>query len=88
MMLILIEGFGAAGSDRITAQSLLVLELISHSRPVEPERMVPFLPLSAKCLLGTFWPSLGSTPSQKGADAAGDRSIAFFPAAQQPLPHY
>lgn len=70
------------------------MELLSPSEPMKPDRWVPFhacsLLLSAKCLLGTFWPFLGSTPSQKDADAARDPSIAFFPkpARGRPLARY
>ena len=67
----------------IASQNLLILKLISYGESMKPDRLVSFhassLLLSAKCLLGTFWSFLGSTPSQKGADAAKDHSTAFFP---------
>lgn len=67
----------------ITSQNLLILEWISYSEPMKPDCLVSSrassLLLSEKCLLGTFWSSLGSTLPQKDADAARDHSTAFFP---------
>lgn len=79
------EGFRSSRNKlvSITSQNLLILELISYSESLKPDRLVSFhassLLLSAKCLLGTFWSFLGSAPPQKDADAAKDHSTAFFP---------
>lgn len=64
-------------------QYLLILEQISPSEAMKPDRLVSChassLLESAKCLVGTFWPFLGSTPPQKDADAARDHSTVFSP---------